>query len=53
MLSSTGDCDVTIMTACPEIATDTEISQNNTNLAKTTKFLLSSGLQFVVAMATS
>ena len=34
MLSSTGDCDVTIMTACPEIATDTEISQNNTNLAK-------------------
>ena len=53
MLSSTGDCDVTIMTACPEIATDTEISQNNTNLAKTTKSLLSSGLQFVVAMVTS
>ena len=40
------------MTACPEIATDTEISQNNTNLAKTTKSLLSSGLQFVVAMVT-
>ena len=31
----------------------TEISQNNINLAKTKKSLLFSGLQFVVAMATS